>query len=463
MPKNSKTCAISIGEYPVAGDFSTFPEWERALFESVREDLRCPTCGCTDLQNKGVGGNPNQGGFRTTSVICTAPECKTSAKLSNVLDQLGMRDLLDIHTKNLNAAISAALATPQYKPTTSKKTKRCVPDLDEHPRDLPVSNTYENDTEMSEPDVIAKLLQQVAILNENFKTLSAGVEENKLNSAAELNKLHSIIEENEKLKSELSAARKEIEELKAAQTTATTSTKTRKNISDDYNRHMRKVHFETLPSLPKESNPLTNNPEKGPTFATIAAKEPPKMIRKKMPKFNKEKAVQLFLPPPPPKLYSKIHLQMPYNRELRKHDKQAKAEYLKAAIEGLGIKKHIAMYSRIGNSILEIYLPTANLSKVTDILSKKHIKLIDYDPKIIPSFATKKEVVNITIKRLQFLLTKARAINLKNCIKDGHCEAVLAGLRYTVSESDEMLTVSESDMMMDTTTTNDCLTEDSIL
>jgi hypothetical protein len=86
------------------------------------------------------------------------------------------------------------------------------------------------------------------------------------------------------------------------------------------------------------------------------------------------------------------------------------------------------MFSKIGNSILEIYVPSKDIRDIVGKIEAKDVKLNPgYNPNTVPEHSNTEELQMRmeakAIKRVAFLYRRAWLKNLKECIFEGFDES----------------------------------------
>ena len=145
----------------------------------------------------------------------------------------------------------------------------------------------------------------------------------------------------------------------------------------------------------------------------------------KFAKFVKRKATKMVLTPSDPLEFSKVYIKIHDNR-LLKRCKSAKEKniLIKQLLKNLKINQHVFMCSRIGNSILELYVNNSKLRMVAEALASKDIDPIDINVNIMPMYA-KSNDLNIVAKRIAGCFEFAKLYNLKKCVLAGISPEVL--------------------------------------
>jgi hypothetical protein len=96
-----------------------------------------------------------------------------------------------------------------------------------------------------------------------------------------------------------------------------------------------------------------------------------------------------------------------------------------------GVKKDVFLHSKIGNSIVELYVPALKKQDVVDELNCTGFVVVeDFNPAVVPDYGrqTLEQVRGLVVKRLAFLYRRGRLVNLKKCILRGYSEDIQAAV-----------------------------------
>jgi hypothetical protein len=164
------------------------------------------------------------------------------------------------------------------------------------------------------------------------------------------------------------------------------------------------------------------------SFAAVAAKAKDKVLAKK--KAGKV-ALGMMKPRTDPLKFTKLHLKINDSRPIKACGTAKEVnELFNNLLNNIGIRKDVFLYSKIGNSILEIFVPDDEtiLQRVMDKLVAKKVETLDYvNPTTVPAYAKCANAMEMTAVRLAFLYKKAQLKNLKECILQD-CSAELIEL-----------------------------------
>lgn len=366
-----------------------FPPWERELFYALKPNLSCDLCGLAEYANRGVNGEPCQGGFRLISLKCSNDSCDAgSERFLKVLERSALDDVVMIYKNNYQAAVTHGLKT--YSNTTSVATKK-------RRKDGPVE---ESASDPKVPDLenlpIKEIMSELAAMK--LEMSKAQVERNELRSLIEENS--KLREENEKLKSEIAKLKSTPPEL------------------------------ETTESYASKAQSASPTPKEAAKNSGLFLKP-----KTKLKKFSKEDAVKMFQPLPAPVEFERIHVQIYDRKELLKCSSAAeKTQVINSVVQKIGLADKVAAKSLIGNSLLELYVPKHLKDDIKVSLKEKNISLTNFIPEEIPSYAKTSDCSSKIINRLSYLYRKSRFTNLKECILRGYSDKIRNAVLASITE-----------------------------
>lgn len=95
-------------------------------------------------------------------------------------------------------------------------------------------------------------------------------------------------------------------------------------------------------------------------------------------------------------------------------------EAVKEMLHGIGVKNWVVLSSKIGNSILELYVPTNKMTRVRSRLGRLGITMeTQMDVSTQPPFGDRKDNTTAMIERLAFLYSRTALVNLRGTILSG--------------------------------------------
>lgn len=434
----------------------TFPAYESQFLTEHAEVLRCTKCSPTPAINtlisNGVAGNPSQGGFRKTQMVCDPKKggCGRCTQLSIVVgeSQAIGEDIKSNYNLVLKQYKIKGLKLRQQMP--SKSTERT-------PFEEPEGSDTETEAQYT-PFINSKINESI---NEMQKTLS--LQQIKINKIEEKNsqleallvKLNEYQLENNQLKAANAALEAEIRLLRNDKSrfnlefpsigndpdegpTGPLKFKVGSNMADSPG---------SLAAFPTETG-NSQLPQPKVSFAAAVKRVNPKQTTQKKAKIPAKKLEGMFAGRPVPQGYSKGRIQIADPSMLSKTKDRHKV--VKAAIEYLGIKKEVTVHSMVGKSIIEIYFPERHLETIKQKLLVKKCRLnTEFDPMAKPAFAANKDYTAQIVRRVTKLVSNDRLPQkLKEIALAGYSPEILAAIRT------EMLKTHHDIHMSQTKTSN---------
>lgn len=132
--------------------------------------------------------------------------------------------------------------------------------------------------------------------------------------------------------------------------------------------------------------------------------------------------------------YKKIHIRV--NSIVFKRCKSNKdvTEILQGVLRTLGISRHIPLVSKIGNSLVELYVPVPQLTNILELLEGKAVLEENLDLESPPSYTKQNRAAcnKSLINRLSHLYKCARFVKLKACVLDGFSQDIQDQVLSTV-------------------------------
>jgi hypothetical protein len=119
---------------------------------------------------------------------------------------------------------------------------------------------------------------------------------------------------------------------------------------------------------------------------------------------------------------SRLHFTTPRANYKNLNSSKEVTQAIRGALKSAGIASKVPLFSKIGDSELELYVPTCEVQNVTRILKTKKVKQIaNFDLLATPATSTVPQDVmeNKRVKRLSFLYRIAKFRRLKECVLEG--------------------------------------------
>jgi hypothetical protein len=155
----------------------------------------------------------------------------------------------------------------------------------------------------------------------------------------------------------------------------------------------------------------------GPSYASFFQK-----VRKIAPT-SKQLSVMV-RPKPIPMKFERIHLVLENARMLKGKSTAVRNRITKCLLKYLGIKNKVTLWSLIGNSIVELYVPEASIDTVLENIELKDgTALRNPDIWIKPDYMEWDKFEKSTLARVNWQTKQSKYINLTECIRQGMPEA----------------------------------------
>ena len=183
-------------------------------------------------------------------------------------------------------------------------------------------------------------------------------------------------------------------------------------------------------------------PAEARTFAAVAAKAP----AKKLP-FSKAKLIKvhsLMAPRPPPLEFSKIWIKITRSDLIKSCKNSTEVTgMLREALKSMKIHSEVVQFSKIGNSILEIYVVSEKLDWVLSNLKKCGSVVVPHcAAHIVPEYGVNPNAHQMAIQRLAWLYSKNLNRNLRACIVAGESIETINAVMAVVQRKQEMSNVN---------------------
>lgn len=415
MPPPAKTIAIVPSENWVLEELQGIPfqKFEMDFIKKFKDHLRCPTCKNYAMANKGAAGVPGAAGCRKQSLICSKQfnGCGKTTRLDNILEDMNAEAALALYKERY------ATAVEQYQRKTSGQTKI----TDAFPKKRKASPTPLEVVEQGDdtPEVVHEIpiTEPVTDYQKLYEELKLQFEQ----QAGLISTLTATIETLNTKLDQLTQAPTPAEASATATKTRPAARKQEKEIVEiDY--------------IDKEQSAASTS------YANVA-KAGPKMNMPTSKKGWKKVTASMIRPVQEPLEFSKLHLTITDSRPLKrcKNAREVNALLRKLLIH-IGIANQVLLFSKIGNSILEIYVPTKDLRDIVGKIEAKEIQLNPgYNPTEVPAHVVEDEAIERmeakAIKRVAFLYCRAWLKKLKECIFDGFDESFRTKVLQEIANS----------------------------
>ena len=135
--------------------------------------------------------------------------------------------------------------------------------------------------------------------------------------------------------------------------------------------------------------------------------------------------------------FGRLYLTIHDNRPMKPRGRNGKRAYAKEALKQLKIWKDVALFSLIGDSIIEVYIATARIQEVESQLAQdpREVLLPHFDRLAKPPFLKNEEKFshNLTT-RIAILYSRAKWQNLKDSVLEGIPDVMVQKIRSLVDE-----------------------------
>ena len=373
--------------------FESFSILEGMLLKEAAGQINCLCCNGRELRNKGPGGGLNQGGFRLIQVQCV--KCGTCTRLRNVLAE--SPELLALHQKGLKYFLRKGIADkkrgtlrqPKISFTAGTKRARSSSPEQGRPDGSPETNEIERAPEPSD------------LWSQEVTGLTA-----EPSSEIDWRKRYTDQSKTmENLQKQLEILTKQVSELT-------------KIVSS------RSAPPAAVPNNKTMAQPATS-------YAAAAAKTPNQAPARRA---IQRRARAMMTPRSEnPIEFEKLYIKSHDARSLKcaKSAKEAN-DTVREVLRSAGVKKDVFAFSRIGNSIIELYVPKEQKNCVRGTLRYAGcVVQEDFDAATPPIFGKKspEDLKGLIVRRLAYLYRRARLANLKRCILEGFSEDICQAVR----------------------------------
>lgn len=420
-----------------------FGQYEKSLIANVKDKLICPNNGCKmsgTALNAGKQGNKNQAGYSLSSITCNALKgCGCKARIPTWLVSSNLHELKDEYEAKIAKTNESIMNGGIIQSKLNFKRKHDSSEAEEmRPTQLPRSVDSDKDIIIPDSQVISQGKDQAEASqfqeSGNHVSQPGTVEVSTAPSAVDPSSLENRVKELEnrislidKLQEENSRLKIQVVQLQAA--LARNQVNNSAPVTDTAN-------------LNHENPPISSAPAPNtqPTYASVARTNVPPQPKKRV--LNKKTArrisSKMFAERSDPVEFEKIHIKINDNRALKRcRNMRESNELIRNALVYLGVKKSVTRFSKIGNSILELYVPAALKQDVVEQLALKNTTLVRFNPKEIPVYCKAETCKERTANRLYSLISrKGTFMNLKKSILSGHFADVIDMVEAKIAARD---------------------------
>ena len=476
---------------PPAEDYPEFGKFENELFRAVKDNLRCPRiiegqpCNRTGFKSHGKGGNENQGGFKTIQISCSV--CPQKSRLNATLHDAGYFTLCKIYEKYYQYFLSKGIErksgqrsiTSFLQKTTLNDPIVSSDDAQAEPQDeeMDIIEDTTNDSKQGDllriiaelqnenkenRKIIQDLTKEVAILNQSIRDMqisnqkpplypaSGNMAPNKkraitavANDTLSLPKITNVVTK--------ILPRPKPESPTEAPAISTADTQPAKPDANSINEiklqvdNLTQLVTQLINGKGTEKQTTTSDLSKEPTpaeaakrsYAKVAA-TPAEIKKKRMAKKNQTRLIGLVQDKPAPATFTKVYIKIVKTELFKQHlnDPVETGVLITKILKALKIHRQVTAASKIGNSLLELYIPDAVLESVKKTLTESKVSLVKgVDVNSIPIFTKlpEKVIKQKLINRLAYLYGRYKYVNFRKTVLEGidndTASAVLALVR----------------------------------
>ena len=418
-----------------------FSAYERNVFAATKQHLLC-SCGKSEFTSQGKGGKPNAGGFRTLQLQCHRTRgCGKKVRLDSALaDSPNLKEEASIYSTSLEMAKKAAIysnhAVQAIAPASKKRARESSPstpsedsvsltppplqpsrDID-FLSDEPVSPMDEQFPTVENPMYGNFLLLQKDLrdfkqkMESKVESLQSELKETRLHNNSLIRWNSKLTDENKALKAQLAALQESQED--EAMSMVDTQPPAPLNQSTSQNKKM---------------EPKTN------TYAAVASKHRPTLPKSDLK--ARRAGIQLFKGPPKKDDISKLYIRLGDKRPI-KNAKTAKeiSQVVDAGLKAMRIKRYVLTYSKIGNSVLELYVEDQKREAVISRLRMEEIQILENFQPLAPALGREVQT-ELVVRRLAFLLKRYNSARFHKAILSGIPPEVIEKAKLKSSESND--------------------------
>ena len=460
-----------LGFMPEPPDkYPDFSAYEKALFAVMKSKLVCENpidgsiCNQPTLVNHGKSGNVTQGGFRTYQIRCTS--CGINKRINAILQSQGFITLKENYEdclrhfnekglvqKNRQTKINGFIT----KPTLAKS-----PDEDDYPNEQD-SICLEDDDAMEVEVTTAPQPETI----EQFRDLCRALASANETLLKKQNEMAQRIVDLERSLQEMSGTSTKLtnrkrptddEDPQPKRPPPFTVAPTRTNppvvahaaepIADPNREISNRELFEMIQALRNDmnqqisrpANPTATSENPTPAESLTYAKKVANGVPLKKSKLSaraKASILKMVTPKPEAAEFTKIYIPVTDNTKLKNcRNKEETESIMNQLLQQLGIRRQVTAISKIGNSLLELYVPDANKPTVDKVLTELQVKMIsNVDVNSQPSYAkiSKEVFEQKVVNRLAYLYNRYKWVNFRKTVLHGVDPTICLKVRALVA------------------------------
>ena len=409
-----------------------FVEYGKTVFEEQKANLKCPKCQkIGSFTNKGIGGKPAQGGIKEIQILCNPKlgGCSSATRLLYALDKSSGSEY--------EKALILAKQIGQHNNTND--VEEAILNDSESDVEIIINPDFSDDVKLLHDKIkylenenlllrtkLEAALDRLTLLENSAQAKAATIDAKGVPVAIP----------NIPLKTPPGELGVYVEE-STSEVTGPNET-----ISSD-----NKAHIPSAP-LKNRKEKLGAHVEKLASEVTEAGSndrwtEVVKKNLKKKAKLEKKCATIFTGHAAKPKVI-KIHLKIKDKSAFRNaKDSKDVNNIIRNGLKGLGISDNVITFSKIGNSVLEIYVDEDKVSKIKEQIGLQELELIsNFDPE--GGFGDREAPKDKIIKRLSYLYRRYASNRIRTAILDGYSDEIQESIKNSILESTEKNTDSPS-------------------
>lgn len=474
--------------------FKKFSDFEAKLFKDNKEDFSCTKCGARgSLGNAGVGGNATQGGFSTIQVLCSIDKegCGQKVRLPTLLEQLlneaplnawqaakayftqeGLAAKVTAKSRLLGEAGPPPVQTKLKFAGVKRKSEESAPRVtiltrvgpDGSVPGVAVPVGAQGSVSQKSPAAGAGSCDPATVLAKGADDAGNEVDEGAPNGAEVVMGGPPTVK-GAALILEPSEEGEDSREYWKARALATERT-LQQLVSQMAAMQVEMANIRSYIAGPRGGPAARPAPQRQAPVAMalvqpalpgsrppVVAVEPQPVERSYAemartgtgsPSFSKRTirrraATLLLARTEEPLEFAKVHVKMTDSRQLKKcKSSQETNQLIGEAIRHIGARRETFAFSKIGNSMLELYVPAKKLDEVKETIKRNGAVVEEgFDATAIPVYTrqTAEQAKAFAIRRLAFLYRRATLVNLRSCILSGFPEDVQQAVRVAAAQA----------------------------
>jgi hypothetical protein len=452
-------------EIPAREAAESFTSYEKRLAKFALTEwpgkLRCPKCEASRFANKGVNGNPSQGNIQRISLICrdyllkreveageTTVGCGVSHRLEPILIHSGLQDaalylaneLKTCQQSSLQKKFGAQSAiTAHFKPISKPATAPTALATSANVTGVSTKDHRAPSGPIAAPATVSPELPRAILKRRKSEsdtetppacatTSVAQISTSDLMYQTQLAQVMSVLRE---LKQEMALLRKENEILRNKMNSRSVSPARREQRATPSPSRGRSNKAPNRSPSPAANRSVTfrdvSQAEDTPfrvaaSYAVVAAAAPRPAVSQKR---HKSLASKMLRPKTTaPATFGKLYIRVEDSRALKRcRNMQEVNQTIRTSLKSLGINPLVFRFSKIGNSLLELYYADDDEIAITLRLRQHGIQFTYDMPTVRPGVQIQlppEVLATKTVNRLSRLYARANLVNLKKTILQGH-------------------------------------------